>query len=96
MEHLRISGRRENGRHAHGRSIDSADVTQKGDVADMALQMVHRCGVEWQPNKDIMNSFRAVDDAMITETYQDETCASATVIGNSCVHFQGDHLEQEA
>ena len=43
-----------------------------------------------------MNSFRAVDDAMITETYQDETGASATVIGNSRVPFKGDHLEQDA
>jgi hypothetical protein len=36
-----------------------------------------------------MNSFRAVDDAMITETYQDETGASATVLGNSRVPFEG-------
>ena len=36
-----------------------------------------------------MNSFRAVDDALITETYQDETGASATVMGNSRVPFEG-------
>jgi hypothetical protein len=36
-----------------------------------------------------MNSFRASDDAMITETYQDETGASATVVGNSRVPFEG-------
>ncbi|MCK9565546.1 MAG: hypothetical protein M0Q43_05800 [Methanothrix sp.] len=36
-----------------------------------------------------MNSFLAVDDAMITETYQDETGASATVMGNSRVPFEG-------
>ena len=36
-----------------------------------------------------MNSFRAVDDARITETYQDETGASATVLGNSRVLFVG-------
>jgi hypothetical protein len=36
-----------------------------------------------------MNSFQAVDDAMITETYQDETGASATVLGNSRVPFEG-------
>jgi hypothetical protein len=36
-----------------------------------------------------MNSFCAVDDAMITETYQDETGASATVLGNSRVPFEG-------
>jgi len=36
-----------------------------------------------------MNSFSAKDDALITETYQDETGASATVIGNSRVPFEG-------
>ena len=40
-------------------------------------------------NRAFMNSFRAVDDAMITETYQDETGASATVMGNSRVPFEG-------
>jgi hypothetical protein len=37
-----------------------------------------------------MNSFLAREDAMITETYQDETGASATVMGNSRVPFEGD------
>jgi F0F1-type ATP synthase alpha subunit len=36
-----------------------------------------------------MNSFRATDDAIITETYQDETGASATIKGNSRVPFEG-------
>lgn len=36
-----------------------------------------------------MNAFIAKDDASITETYQDETGASATVLGNSRVPFQG-------
>lgn len=36
-----------------------------------------------------MNSFQASEDAMITETYQDETGASATVLGNSRVPFEG-------
>ncbi len=36
-----------------------------------------------------MNSFAAADDASITETYQDETGASATVLGNSRVPFDG-------
>ncbi len=36
-----------------------------------------------------MNYFLAKDDAMITETYQDETGASATVVGNSRVPFEG-------
>jgi len=36
-----------------------------------------------------MNPFSAKDDALITETYQDETGASATVIGNSRVPFEG-------
>ncbi|MFA6372583.1 MAG: hypothetical protein WCW68_08160 [Methanothrix sp.] len=39
--------------------------------------------------RSFMNSFLAVDDAMITETYQDETGASATVMGNSRVPFEG-------
>ena len=36
-----------------------------------------------------MNTFRAREDAEITETYQDETGASATVLGNSRVPFEG-------
>lgn len=36
-----------------------------------------------------MNSFIARDDAKITETYEDEIGASATVLGNSRVPFEG-------
>jgi len=36
-----------------------------------------------------MSPFVAVEDAKITETYQDETGASATVMGNSRVPFEG-------
>ncbi len=36
-----------------------------------------------------MNSFVALDDARITETYEDEIGASATVLGNSRVPFEG-------
>ncbi|RQW78533.1 MAG: hypothetical protein EHM14_11730 [Methanothrix sp.] len=36
-----------------------------------------------------MNTFRAREDAEITETYQDETGASATVLGDSRVPFEG-------
>jgi hypothetical protein len=36
-----------------------------------------------------MTSFVAEDDATITETYEDETGASATVLGNSRVPFEG-------
>jgi hypothetical protein len=39
--------------------------------------------------RTFMNSFLAKDDALITETYQDETGASATVVGNSRVPFEG-------
>jgi len=39
--------------------------------------------------RSFMNSFQAVNDAKITETYQDETGASATVMGNSRVPFEG-------
>ncbi len=40
-------------------------------------------------SRAFMNSFTAVEDALITETYQDETGASATVLGNSRVPFEG-------
>jgi hypothetical protein len=36
-----------------------------------------------------MNRFTAIDDAEITDTYQDETGASATVMGSSRVPFEG-------
>ncbi|HUI39610.1 MAG TPA: hypothetical protein VLY86_01635 [Methanothrix sp.] len=36
-----------------------------------------------------MNSFVASEDARISDTYQDETGASATVVGNSRVPFEG-------
>ncbi len=36
-----------------------------------------------------MNPFVATDDAEITDTYEDETGASATVVGNSRVPFEG-------
>lgn len=36
-----------------------------------------------------MNTFTAMDDARITETYEDEIGASATVLGNSRVPFAG-------
>lgn len=39
--------------------------------------------------RSFMNSFVASEDAKITETYQDETGASATVMGNSRVPFKG-------
>ncbi|MDD4651216.1 MAG: hypothetical protein PHQ34_03200 [Methanothrix sp.] len=39
--------------------------------------------------RSFMNSFTAIEDAKITETYQDETGASATVMGNSRVPFKG-------
>jgi hypothetical protein len=37
-----------------------------------------------------LREFVAKDDAIITETYEDETGASATVLGNSRVPFQGN------
>lgn len=39
--------------------------------------------------RTFMNSFVSKDDALITETYQDEIGASATVAGNSRVPFEG-------
>lgn len=40
--------------------------------------------------RTFMNPFVAKDDASITETYEDETGASATILGNSRVPFQGN------
>jgi hypothetical protein len=40
-------------------------------------------------SRAFMNSFIAKDDASITETYEDEIGASATILGNSRVPFQG-------
>lgn len=40
-------------------------------------------------SRSFMNSFKAIEDARITETYQDETGASATVVGNSRVPLKG-------
>jgi hypothetical protein len=39
--------------------------------------------------REFLQAFMARDDASITETYEDETGASATVLGNSRVPFQG-------
>jgi hypothetical protein len=39
--------------------------------------------------RTFMNSFVARDDAEITDTYEDETGASATVMGRSRVPFEG-------
>lgn len=45
--------------------------------------------LNYNQTRTFMNTFRAGEDALITETYQDETGASATVVGNSRVPFEG-------
>lgn len=45
--------------------------------------------LNYNQTRAFMNSFVARDDAKITETYEDETGASATVLGNSRVPFEG-------
>jgi hypothetical protein len=48
--------------------------------------------LNYNQTRAFQNSFVAADDAIITETYQDETGASATVLGNSRVPFKGKLL----
>ncbi len=45
--------------------------------------------LNYNQTRAFMNSFTARDDAQITETYEDEIGASATVLGNSRVPFKG-------
>jgi hypothetical protein len=45
--------------------------------------------LNYNQTRAFMNPFTASDDAQITETYEDETGASATVLGNSRVPFEG-------
>jgi hypothetical protein len=45
--------------------------------------------LNFNQTRAVMNDFTAVDDAEITETYEDETGASATVLGKSRVPFEG-------
>jgi hypothetical protein len=45
--------------------------------------------LNYNQTRAFMNSFTARDDAQITETYEDEIGASATVLGNSRVPFEG-------
>jgi hypothetical protein len=61
-------------------------ILQKGLYYDGRVKIVE---LNHNQTRAFMNSFEAVDDALITETYQDETGASATVLGNSRVPFVG-------
>jgi MYXO-CTERM domain-containing protein len=61
-------------------------ILQKGHIYEGRVKIVE---LNHNQIRAFMNSFQAVDDASITETYQDETGASATVLGNSRVPFVG-------
>jgi len=61
-------------------------ILQKGQDYEGRVKIVE---LNHNQTRAFMNTFRAVDDASITETYQDETGASATVLGNSRVPFMG-------
>jgi len=61
-------------------------ILEKGHIYDGRVKIV---GLNHNQIRAFMNSFQAVDDASISETYQDETGASATVLGNSRVPFVG-------
>lgn len=61
-------------------------ILQKGHSYEGRVKIVE---LNHNQIRAFMNSFQAVDDALISETYQDETGASATVLGNSRVPFVG-------
>ena len=61
-------------------------ILQKGHSYEGRVKIVE---LNYNQIRAFMNSFQAVDDASISETYQDETGASATVLGNSRVPFVG-------
>ncbi|MDD4776530.1 MAG: hypothetical protein PHG75_08460 [Syntrophomonas sp.] len=61
-------------------------ILQKGQDYEGRVKIVE---LKYNQTRAFMNQFQAEDDASITETYQDETGASATVLGNSRVPFVG-------
>jgi len=61
-------------------------ILQKGHSYEGRVKIVE---LNHNQIRAFMNSFQAVDDASSSETYQDETGASATVLGNSRVPFVG-------
>lgn len=61
-------------------------ILQKGHTYEGRVKIVE---LNHNQTRAFMNQFEAVDDALISETYQDETGASATVLGNSRVPFVG-------
>lgn len=68
------------------RDYDWKQILENGHTYTGRVKIVE---LNHNQTRAFMNSFRASDDAKITETYQDETGASATVLGNSRVPFEG-------
>ena len=69
-----------------GKDYAWKQILQKGHRYEGRVKIVE---LNHNQIRAFMNSFQAVDDASISETYQDETGASATVLGNSRVPFVG-------
>ena len=69
-----------------GKDYAWKQILQKGHRYEGRVKIVE---LNHNQTRAFMNQFEAVDDALISETYQDETGASATVLGNSRVPFGG-------
>lgn len=61
-------------------------ILENGQIYEGRVKIVE---LNHNQTRAFTNSFTAVEDAQITETYQDETGASATVMGESRVPFKG-------
>lgn len=61
-------------------------ILEKGKEYEGRVKIVE---LNHNQTRAFMNSFVAREDARISDTYQDETGASATVVGNSRVPFEG-------
>lgn len=67
-------------------SLEWKQLLKNGDEYSGRVKIVEKKNGQ---TRAFMNSFTAIDDAEITDTYEDETGASATVMGRSRVPFEG-------
>ena len=67
-------------------SLEWKQLLENGEEYTGRVKMVEKKDGQ---TRTFMNSFTARDDAEITDTYEDETGASATVMGRSRVPFEG-------
>jgi hypothetical protein len=61
-------------------------ILENGQIYEGRVKIVE---LNHNQTRAFMSPFVAIEDAQITETYQDETGASATVMGDSRVPFEG-------